>query len=216
MRNTALLIIFVLSLLSPEVPLQTQSSSQPGQLGKGVQSKVACSDTTTLPMEKRTPEACAESDFAQFGRPVIFPFRNGVAFGASIAPGNASSITIWMDNQSDKPQNYLFCCNATFIEAIELYDADGHRIPSKHELAAKKLKDSGQESIEACDCSGWVTVAPHALKVVDHGDLSSAYTRPPGPYTIVERSPIPAGAYQRPAPSPTLPVSGPRLSIVSH
>jgi hypothetical protein len=216
MRKTAPLNILLLALLFTGVPLQSQPRTSTGQSDTGVPSKVACSDTTTLPVVKRSPETCAESDFAQFGRPVMFPLRNGVAYGASIAPGDASSITIWMDNQSDKPQNYLFCCNATFIETIELYDAAGRRIPSKHELAVKKLKESGQESIEACDCSGWVTVPPHTLKVVDHGDLSSAYTLPAGPYTIVERSPIPVGAYQRPAPSPTLPASGPRLSILRH
>ena len=143
----------------------------------------------------------------------MFPLRNGIAYGVSAMPDKPGSLTIWMDNQTEQTQNCLFCCNSTFKDFIQLYDANGRRVPTKIEAENEKLKDSDRVLIQACTCSGWVNVPPHSLKVIDHGDLSSNYAVSPGRYTIIEYAPTAPGATNPPPPTPTLPPSGPRLAV---
>jgi hypothetical protein len=145
----------------------------------------------------------------------MFTLHDGVAYGVSVAPDKPGSVTIWMDNQTDKPQTTYLCCNATFVRYIDLYDQSGQRIPSKLEISNAKspLADPREPRIvPACGCSGWITVPPHSLKLIDHGELNLSYTLSPGRYTIVEYPPSIANA-PAPAPSPTLPPTGPRLAI---
>lgn len=217
MPKTVLAIGFALAMPALEVLLHNPLPRMQTQTSASVESEVACSDNTTLLPDKRTPQACAESDFALYGRPVMFSLRDGLAYGVSVAADKPGAVTIWMDNQTEKPQTSLICCNATFVRYIDLYGQSGQRIPSKLEVANSKpesapLQSGDPREVAACGCSGWVAVPPHSLKVIDHGDLPASYGLAAGRYTIIEYPPHPANA---PAytPSPTLPASGPRLIV---
>ena len=65
----------------------------------------------------------------------MFSPRDGIAYGVSVAPDKPGFITIWMDNQTERPQNLYICCNATFVRYIDIYDQRGQRILSKTEIA---------------------------------------------------------------------------------
>lgn len=208
MPKTALLLMSI--FVFPNLGALVQNHK--GQTESVMQSSVACSDSSTILPAKRTPEVCAESDFALYGRPVMFPLRNGIAYGVSVAPDKPASVTIWMDNQTEKPESFGFCCNATFVGFISVYDQKGQRIPSKREIANAKAQAGDIASLPGCSCSGFGTVPPHSLKVIDHGDVSTGYDLAPGRYTIVEYPPR-INAAPGPPPSPTLPPTGPRLAI---
>jgi hypothetical protein len=214
-----MILVIALALVRPALPivLHYSASRMEGEGKASIESKVACSDNTTLLPAKRTPQACAETDFALYGRPVMFSPRDGIAYGVALAPDKPDFITIWMDNQTERPQNVYICCNATFVRYIDIYDQGGHRILSKTEIANSKPEAAAFHSgdprqVAGCGCSGWSDVQPHSLKVVDHGDLNSNYTVAPGRYTIVEYPPR-VGNAPAPTPSPTLPTLGTRLAI---
>lgn len=211
MSKMALLIFPVLILPTLGAHAQHQSPS----LAQGeptIPSKVACSDSTTLSRDQRSPEACAKSDFALYGHPVMFPPRDGVTCGVSVAPEKPGSITIWMDNQTEKPKTRGSCCNATFIVYIDLYDQSGRRIPSDLETFNAAHHPTQLRAVGLCTCSGFVTVPPHSVKVIDHGDFATSHKLAPGQYTIIEY-PLRFAAGPQRTPSPTLPASGPRLIV---
>jgi len=203
-------------LLTPILLFQASHSGQPARRSPQtpVASKAACSDVTALPANRRTPEACAE--VALYGRPVLFPARNGIAYGVSAMPDKPLTVHIWMGNHTEKPQTTYLCCNTTFVRYIDLYDQSGQRTPSRLEIANAKspLADPlDPRAVENCGCSGWSTVPAHSLKVIDHGNLSTSYALASGRYTIVEYVPPSPAATNAPPASPMLPPSGPRLSI---
>lgn len=214
MPKTVLAIAFALALPALGVLLHSPWPWMQSQANTSVESKVVCSSNTTLLPDKRTPQACAESDFALYGRPVMFSLRDGPAYGVSVAPDKPGAVTIWMDNRTEKPQTSYFCCNATFVRYIDLYDQSGQRIPGKLEVANSKpestpLQSGDPREVAGCGCSGSVTVPPHSLKVIDHGELSISYGLVAGRYTIIEYA---RGHANSPAPpSPTIPALGPRL-----
>ena len=212
MSKTTLLLFSVLILPTLGAHFQHQSPSPDAQDEPAIPSKVACSDSTTLSRDQRSPEACAKSDFALYGHPVMFPLRDGFAFGVSVAPEKPGSITIWMDNQTEKPKTRGYCCNATFIWYIDLYDQSGLRIPSELETINAAHHSTPLRAVAACTCSGFVTVPSHSVKVIDHGDLATSYKLAPGQYTIIEY-PVRLAAGPQPTPSPTLRASGPRLIV---
>lgn len=214
-----MILVIALALVRPALPIVRHYSVSriEGEAKASIESRVACSNNTTLLPAKRTPQACAETDFALYGRPVMFSPRDGIAYGVSLAPNKPGFITIWMDNQTERPQNIYICCNATFVRFMDIYDQGGQRILSKTEIANSKpeaavVHSGDPRQVAACGCSSWSNVQPHSLKVVDHGDLNSNYTLAPGRYTIVEY-PTRVGSAAAPTSSPTLPTLGPRLAL---
>jgi hypothetical protein len=199
MPKTALAVAFALVLPTFGGEPHNPTSSMQRQANRTLVSKVACSDNTTLLPDQRTPQACAETDFAVYGRPVLFSLRDGLAYGVSLAPDKPGLVTIWMDNQTEKPQTVYVCCNATFVRYIDVYNRSDQRVLSKLEIANTKPESApfysrDPRALAGCGCSGRSTVPPHSLKVVDHGDLKSSYTLTPGRYTIVEYPPRLANA----------------------
>src|ERR1700740_3155171 len=94
-------------LLTLILLFQAGHSGQPAQKSPQtpVASKAACSGITAVPANRRTPEACAE--VALYGPPVLFPERNGIAYGVSAIPDKPLTVHIWMDSQTDDPQSYF-------------------------------------------------------------------------------------------------------------
>jgi hypothetical protein len=39
----------------------------------------------------------------------------GIAFGVSSPNGKPTTVYIWLDSQTDKPQSYYMCCRASFL-----------------------------------------------------------------------------------------------------
>jgi hypothetical protein len=213
MRKFLPLLLLALLLFSALAFRSSGQSPKPrATAAKPSTSTVCCPGNTTLPRDKRTPEACAKASFAEYGHPVMFPSRLDISYGVSQSRSKPSVVYIWMDNQTDVWQTHYVCCQGTFIDFFELYDGDGNRVPMK-DPALEKERATGAETAWACGCSGGVSVPPHMLKMIDGGDLTYIYVLPPGRYTIVERAPALPYAATPPAPSPTLPDSGPRLGL---
>ena len=146
-------------------------------------SKVACVDNAKPQSEIPPPgPQCAEQEFEKRGRPSMSAAHDGIAFGVSSPAGSRTTVSIWMDNRTDKPQNYYFCCGSSFLTHIEVYDSGGQRLLEKGEQAGRK---SCRRELVGCSCSGFVSVAPHTLQVVDSGDLAAGYVLSPGRYFIV-------------------------------
>jgi hypothetical protein len=138
MPKIVLVIALALVLPTPPILLHHSSPRMQGEGKASIESKVARSDNIILLPDKRTSQVCAESDFALYGRPVMFSPRDGIAYGVSLAPDKPGLVTIWMDNQTQKPQNVFICCNATFVRYIDIYNNAGQRIRGKIEIANTK------------------------------------------------------------------------------
>jgi hypothetical protein len=198
-NRLAPVLILGLALVVPGNSPQNQSASNPSAPGTSassaasVESKVACTDNSKPESALPPPgPQCAEEEFAKRGRPAVFSAHGGITHGVSSTPGNPPWLYIWMDNQTDETQNYLFCCGTTFSTGIEVYNADGHRLLSRKEQAEQKARAEGRETVEVCTCSGWVSVLPHTMKIVDQGNLMDAYLLKSGRYTITEKLLSPA------------------------
>jgi hypothetical protein len=190
MTNPLLILLAASALILQGANQPQPTATNPSQSATAVPSKIGCANSSVIPVKDRTPELCVETELAQHGHPVMFPLRNGVAYGVSLNPDKPLVVNIWMDNQTDKTQNYYICCNLTFAARIDLYDAKGHRIPSRIDFELEKAGLADGDAGWGCGCSGWSVVPPHTLQVVDGGDLKANYTLAPGSYSISER-PIP-------------------------
>jgi len=119
----------------------------------------------------------------------MFPARNGIAFGVSSEPDTPSSLILWLDNQTDKSEDFYFCCASTLFEHIDIFDSQGHRILSKTDHIELKARSEGHEVLQVCTCSGSLAVPAHTIQMFDFADLSLGYDLPPGQYVISERNP---------------------------
>jgi len=81
------------------------------------------------------------------------------------------------------------CCISTLFEHIEVYDAGGHRVLSKMDLAEQQASSDGKVTLRGCSCSGWVLVPPHTIEILEYADISDGYLLSPGRYVITERTP---------------------------
>ena len=151
---------------------------------------VACVDSSKSVAELPPPgPACEKSEFAARGEPFMFSENDGLAFGISANPAKPDKLYMWADNHTDKPIELYLCCNSSLFERIDIFDSDGHRLKSKDEEALEKARRVGtlMQTIDACSCSGWVSVPPHTKQFVMFAEISVAYTLSPGHYTVGER-----------------------------
>lgn len=148
-------------------------------------SNVVCIDNSKPKSQLPPPGSrCAEEEFTKVGRPAMSPPHDGIALGVSSPPNNPQTVYVWMDNQTDKPQSYYMCCRGTFLDDIDVYDSAGHRLISKDEQTEQKICAEGGEIVRSCSCSGFASIAPHTLQVIDSGNLTDSYVLSPGPYFI--------------------------------
>jgi len=152
---------------------------------KFVESTVSCTDK----YGKDLPQPCEKELLARRGRPFMFPARDGIAFGVSSGPDRPLALYLWADNQTDKVQNLLFCCVSTLFEHIDIFDSEGHRVLSTGDQAEQKARSEGRETVEACSCSGWISVPPHTIQLFVSADISQGYTLQSSRYTISEQNP---------------------------
>jgi hypothetical protein len=165
----------------------TQAAGGPDN--RSIKSTIECMDR---PYAKDLPPpgpACEKELFARRGQPFTFSAHNGVAFGVSSEPDKPPTLCLWADNQTDNPVNLLICCGSTLAEHIDIFDSEGHRVLSKMDRAEQKARSEGREMVEGCTCSGWVSVPPHTIRLLDSTEISTWYSIQPGRYTISEQNP---------------------------
>lgn len=153
-------------------------------------SKIVCAENS-VPVSKLPPSGprCADVESLNNGNLAMSAAVGEIAFGVSSLGESPAKVFVWMDNQTDQPQPYYMCCRASFLKAFSVYDSSGHLLLSKGEQYVRKIHAEGQEAIEVCSCSSWLSVPPHTMQVVDSGDLSDGYTLPPGRFFIVPQNP---------------------------
>ena len=140
------------------------------------------------------PHACSYEK-ADYGKPAFFPGHDGLAYGASVRHSTfpkdqKATIYIWLSNESQSQQDYLMCCEFTFLKRIEVYDASGVRLESAWDSKLRNAREKHQQTVEVCSCSAWRTVAAGACAVVDEGTINrkdTAYDLGPGRYAVGER-----------------------------
>jgi hypothetical protein len=182
--------IFALVVLlvnqSGSVDTRLQASANPNT--KSVESTVSCTDSSYAKELPPPGPACEKELFARRGRPFMFPAHDGIAFGVSSGPDKPVALHLWADNQTDKAESLYFCCVSTLFEHIDIFDSEGHRVLSKGDQAEQKARSEGLKTVEVCSCSGWLSVPPHTIQLLDAEDISRGYTLQPGRYTVLERN----------------------------
>jgi hypothetical protein len=141
-------------------------------------------------------KTCSQTDIAKYGRPVMFDRRAGIAFGVS-APqttfhkGSDAVVYIWLSNHTETRKSYNACCEATFLQIIDVFDSSGHVLETAVEARLRSLGRKSDRSIAACSCSALRMVEPGTCRVIDQGTLNrkdAAYSLTFGHYTIRERN----------------------------
>lgn len=171
------------------VARQQKTGSAPHKV---TESTLDCSD---VPYAKELPvgPGCPDELYARRGRPFMFVARDGLAFGISFKPNKPIGLILWVDNQTDKAENFLVCCNSTAFEHIEVSDSTGRRIWSRNDQIIRKARLEGGTTVDACSCSGWVDVPPHTLRILGAAEMDTGYTLPAGHFIISERYPATSG-----------------------
>jgi hypothetical protein len=193
----SLILAVLLILVNQSASVESHRQSSSNADVKSTESKVACTDNSK-PASALPPPGpqCEKDEFAKRGRPFMFPANAGVAFGVSSVPDKPSTLYLWADNQTEKAESLYVCCISTLFEHIDVYDAEGHRVLSKVDLAEQKANSEGKVMMQVCSCSGWVLVPPHTIEILEYADISDGYLLFPGRYTITER--MPAGSNPKP------------------
>jgi hypothetical protein len=119
----------------------------------------------------------------------MFPARDGIAVGVSSGSDKPAALYLWADNQTDKAETFYICCVSTLFENIDIFDSEGRRFLSKGDKAEQKARSEGRETVQVCSCSGWFSLPPQTIRLVDSADVSQGYTLQPGRYTVSERNP---------------------------
>jgi hypothetical protein len=136
--------------------------------------------------DERVLDTCSPADIAKYGRPVMYPFQRGLSFGLSapkpqVKMGEPLVVYVWLSNQSSTDFYYGLCCEDTFLDWIEVFNANHQRLVSFREQAT-----NGRDVIRACTCSEEIHPRHSGFcGVIDNGTLNRAYDLSPGAYTVV-------------------------------
>jgi hypothetical protein len=173
---------------SGPVDTRLQASANPNT--KSIESTVSCTDSSYAKELPPPGPACEKELFARRGRPFMFPAHDGIAFGVSSGPDKPVTLHLWADNQTDKPESLYFCCVSTLFGHSDVFDSEGHRVLSKDDQVEQKARLEGRVTVEVCSCSGWLSVPPHTIQLLDSEDISRGYNLQPGRYNVSERNPL--------------------------
>lgn len=100
---------------------------------------------------------------------------------------------LWTNNSSDHPIGLGSCTQPAYLKAggVVLYDAYGHRILNKRQIASDKqckADPSGYYDPLVCTLNVSFSLPPHTC-INSRIDLTKDYELPPGEYTISTRDP---------------------------
>jgi len=187
---------------------------------------------TTPAAEPKTqvPPDCDKPELPAKGRPIMIPWRDGLALGASLAknefePGEPIVLHIWADNAGDAPASVQSCGDIDFFKAygVELFGADGRRILSLSDTKLAKQCKTAQDVAWTCTMNGAIPIPAHTCERMGSVSLNylfptaprNSYTLPPGAYTIRLRqdSGVRGGMCKMEAENPRPPTPGPALTF---
>ena len=150
------------------------------------------SSHVAIPMECNKPELMA------YGRPHPIEGAHEPAYSFSMPQrqftrGDPIPFYIWVVNSSDKDIERGFCSDPAFLKAggFVLYDAYGHRILNKRQVASDKACKADPVAYrDSLDCSGFQPppIPAHSC-TSSPTDLNQTYELPPGEYTLSTRDP---------------------------
>ena len=178
-----------LFVASQTASLPALGQNTPDKVVESGASRVSCTDNFFSQQELAPGALCQQELFARRGHPLMFPARDGVAFGVSSSPGNPLLLILWVDNQNDKKERFSFCCVSTLFEHIDIVDSQGHRVLSKADRLELTARSTGQEPVRACSCSGLSDIPAHTIQIFMVAEVHSGYDLPPGQYVVTERYP---------------------------
>jgi len=131
------------------------------------------------------PRDCANLDFSTTGRTVMFPARDGIAFGISVerdsfAQNEPIPIHVWIRNQTDREWSFGSC--ALFFDwGVDVIDIAGNRMTGS--IKYDRCVANAVYSVPAHTCVG-----PDLNLDLPPFDLAPfADPFPPGRYLLVER-----------------------------
>lgn len=158
------------------------------------------------------PRACAEAISPDTGTPVAIPWPGPLWWGVSTrptAPGQEPLALLWPYNATDKPQAVMTCSDidAFWISAIDVFDAQGRRVPSRTEEERKNWRPIGnltwkeRPRLEMCTRDFPIEIPAHSCR---HGifskmeydfsrDLRRYYVLSAGRYVLVPAEDGPGG-----------------------
>lgn len=143
--------------------------------------------------QEASQPTCGQVDVAKYGRPVLFPSKDGLTFGVStqrtqFQTGEDIHVYVWLSNKSPEDFTAVACCEQTFLSFFELLDSSGHRIENALEVFDRKTKQQGREPVHVCTCSAVTQIRAGRCGVIDSGVLNrvdTAFDLQPGKYRIV-------------------------------
>ncbi len=158
------------------------------------------------------PKACAEEISPDTGTPARIPWPGSLWWGVSArptVPGQEALVLLWLYNATDKPQPVMTCSDidSFWISAIDVFDAQGRRVPSRTEGDRKNWPPLGKQSwqerprLEMCTRNFPIEIPAHSCR---HGifskteydfsrDLRRYYVLPAGRYFVVPAEDGPGG-----------------------
>ena len=188
MRLQFVVALSALFMYGPALDVCAQATGDTGTAPH--QSEVKCVDKYYNPGAKPLPlpgPVCEKEVFARRGRPFMFPAHDGIAYGVSLEPGEPPSLNLWVDNQTNEAKTIDFCCGSTLYHHIDIFDSEGHRVPSRYDQYEREAFSEGHEIVETCTCSGIVAILPHMMQIIDGAAVVRFYSLGPGRYTVSER-----------------------------
>ena len=145
------------------------------------------------------PPECADADFSTTGRPVMFPYRAGMALGistgaTSFTVGGPMKLSVWVVNQSDEEQSLMVCSDVEWWTLdLNVYDANWRRVQTLREQERLQHPESKSIDVKICFRNFPVKVAPHTCsRFNDHvrfvtTDLARRYRLKTGEYFVTPK-----------------------------
>jgi len=165
--------------------------------------------TNTPPTAEPTaaiPSDCNSPELLTRGRPIMIPWRNGLALGISLAKqsfkaGEPITLYLWAENNGDTPGGASTCADLGRFKAdsLDIYTVGGRRIPNRHEASIREQCSTNPRIAEAmsaqkCLRNFLIRIPAHTCVNGDSMDftirLTDNYDLPPGNYSVRPRREI--------------------------
>lgn len=144
------------------------------------------------------PAECNRAELLAHGRPLLIDGAHDPAYGLSMTQhefvrDEAVPVYLWTNNSSDHAIEIGGCTEPGYFRAggFVLYDAYGHRILNKRQIASDKeckAHPDGYYNPPVCTATVSFSLAAHTC-MSNPVDLAREYDLPPGEYTISTRDP---------------------------
>lgn len=161
------------------IPLVVSCHHEPARLELG--------EIALPPLSDECPRAATE----KFGRPIMREIRKDLFLGLSVAEDhgpehNPFPVYVWIQNRSDEAQSISSCTDVDWFKmyGFNVYDSDGHRIPSRWD---QDDSATGCSQEMTCESTAEALILPHTCRPPERKegyDLAYVYALPPGQYSL--------------------------------